>query len=265
LNGKNRMIVCHIPGLGDPYLGHKLEIIGNNLEILCQELFQKNTTFLKCLVLIRTYENQHYGLIQDWIEWYWKKRFPMFTFVLISFKGYLGEYMDKYRYLTNIENVKYWIWMLDDVQWSRPFCFEKAFHHMKKYNIDILSPAIRYQCPFGHRFMKWDKDTGHCLLRQTNFIELFTFICTSSACQSLWKLLPPGNKYIWGLDLLLYPYGHLNLAIDETLIIWHYYSSKNGDEDTYKDMNIELKTMNRQYPKNIKFRFKTLKTLYKYY
>lgn len=246
-------IVAFIPGFGEPYFAHKLEILQSNLDCLTRNHAREATI----TVFIRLFSAEFQDLIHTWIELFLKKRFPQVTFILHIQPELLGTFLaSSASLLQSFPKATHWIWLLDDVRLASTVDVSLYFQLLEKQKLDILSPGMSAKS-YSHDFMK--ASTGEeKVLRITNFVEIFCLFMTKDACRRMWALIPQDCKYLWGVDMLLYPYGGFRMGIVDGVEMTHYYSSKDGNPKTYKAMCAELQTVKRRYPENINFRFKTL-------
>lgn len=148
--------------------------------------------------------------------------------------------------------------LLDDVEIRPPFDASKLFRRMLLEDLHILSPSLDRRSVSGHKFMfrLWPHASPP-VFRRTNYAELFLYVMTQEGYRRWHALLLPQNRFLWGIDLILSP-NHFRIAIDESVCVRHYFSSKLDRSPHYRAMQEELRKYTRLFPNHIAFRFKNL-------
>lgn len=148
--------------------------------------------------------------------------------------------------------------LLDDVEIRSPLDASLLFRRMLLEDLHILSPTLDRRSVSGHKFMfrLWPK-TSPPVLRRTNYAELFFYIMTLEGYRRWHALLLPQSRFLWGIDLVLFP-NRFRIGIDESVCIRHYFSSKLDRSPHYRAMQEELRKYTRLFPDHIAFRFKNL-------
>lgn len=250
-----RHLVVFLPGFGEDRIAHKLEILCDNVATIVSTCapFSPRIT-----VIVRLYSMAWEGVLQTWIEHVLFPTFPTVSFSVQAIPGLLGEFLVQHPWWKLFPSASHWLWILDDVRLG-PSCVNVAemAHVMSMHRLDVLSPTMTVGEGFCHKFMRsWDVKQPRRRLRLTNFAELFCFLLTADGCQRLWQLIPRDSRFLWGVDMLLAPYGKFRIGLLEGAEMIHFYTSKEGDKTTYRNMCRELREVKRRFPDNVNFRFR---------
>jgi len=263
-------VVVFVPGLGESFFAHKLEILRDNVQVIVRSCEQWACTIT---VVVRLYSLEQEEVLRTWSRLVLQKLFPRIAVVIYAQRALLGAFLASHQHLWKaFPRATHWIWILDDVRISSLVDVHRMLTCLEQHDLDIVSPTMSPLCSFCHRFMKSSRevpegDEGGLVkwppvrLRVTNFAELFCFVMTSSACRRLWALVPEDSQYLWGLDMLLHPYGALRLGLVDGAEMHHYYTSREGDKDTYKAMCRELRSVKKRYPQNVNFHFEEFRSV----
>jgi len=254
-----RPTVIIIPGFGGTkeVMLKKLRIFHHNVQFLHQ---QRSAV----VWIVRLYTPEHNSLFDESIK-YFEKTYTTQTFCWYTQPGQMGPFLrDCCKQLwTSFSDDSSIIIMLDDIELCPSVNLGTMKQMMQKYALDILSPSLHTQSVSCHRFMRASYPVIYTpLLRITNFAELFLYMFTKTSFGAYLELIPPDTEYMWGVDMLLYPYAHMKIGILNTMFIIHHISSKLENNVMYEEMLQELRQTSRQFPNNLKFKFKDLQHIH---
>lgn len=250
-----RHLIIFLPGFGEDRIAHKLDIFCENVGCIVASCapFSPRIT-----VIVRLYSMDWEAVLRTWIEHVLAPTYPTVSFSIQAIPGLLGEFLVQHPWWKLFPSASHWLWILDDVRLGASSVnMAEMAHVMAMHRLDLLSPTMTVGQGFCHKFMRsWDVKASRRKLRLTNFAELFCFLLTADACQRLWQLIPRDSRFLWGLDMLLAPYGKFRIGLLEGAEMIHFYTSKEGDKATYRQMCRELRDVKRRYPENVNFHFR---------
>ena len=144
---------------------------------------------------------------------------------IIPKPGIVGEFI-YHSVSTFYENYDYIFLFLDDIELPQDLSIEKMIFVYNKEQLDILGLPLTINSPANHSFMYQNIEMirqGYTY-RETNFIEYFVYLISSSNFSKYIAFFNKDTKWCWGIDLSLYCNG-MKLGMLENYPIKHYFKS----------------------------------------
>ena len=282
-----------IPGFGETKLTEKCKILRTNIHRLFEEVFLYNTILhetknlensenpqklqkLQIFVHIRLYTLDVEDSFREMIR-NLEKDYGISIHLCVQ-EGHLGTYIRESLTPSFVRDYNHdlheihdgggekeekgkkgemdgVVLLLDDVELLPSFSIVTLFETLQYHNLDVLSPTLHSTSASAHRFMMQKGDDKKNRLRLTNFAELFCLAFSIQGYEIYHSLIPSFTKYMWGIDMIMYPYGNMKIGILSGMYVRHYFSSKLEHSPEYKRMEAELRTLSKMYPNNLKFKF----------
>ena len=154
-------ILIVIPGLGEPYLNHKLEILHNNIKNI------DNTINANLTLMIFNYSStkNNYNFVT-------KNKLCTIEY---SGKNYIGQALYKYVKPEFVESFDYIFIILDDIELNSTFDLQRLIYNYNCHKIDILSPSLTLDSQYSHKHMLQDESPINTI-RLSTFLELFCYL-----------------------------------------------------------------------------------------
>jgi hypothetical protein len=220
-------ILIVIPGLGEPYLQHKLNILHNNIKII------DNTINGNLTLMIFNYSltNNNYNFNTN----------NKLCVIEHKKKTYLGQAIFNYVQPQLIDSFDYILMILDDIELNSSFDLQRMIYSYNKYKFDILSPVLTLDSQYSHLQMLEDTSPINSI-RTSTFIELFCYLMDPCVYKKYYQFYDENSKFCWGIDLLLYEYKFKLGLINDVLMKHHYKGISYENINPYEEMrNVFIK------------------------
>jgi hypothetical protein len=206
----NEKILLVVPGIGQPNIKKKLEILESNLA------YFKNINFIAYLF--------QYSLESDYL-----KKFEGDSKIkIVKEKGIVGDFLRNHITPELVEDFTHIIILLDDVEIQKGFSIEGLLKFKNKFHIDILSCSYTKDSKGPWTIMK---SVDSCYGRITNFAELIFNIMDIPTYIKYYQFIIPENPWMWGLDLSLNQLG-FRIGIIDKMPVRHYFGGEGIPPDS---------------------------------
>lgn len=241
LIGRHRGIVkprigCFLTGFGEPNIEIKKEILLKNLEVI-KSWKEKYDVDLYIYLYTPSYLDKLNELdVKKYVS----------NVYITAKPGIVGEFI--YRDVSkHYEGYDYIFLFLDDIELPKNLSLEMMILVYNKEQLDILGLPLTLDSPANHAFMYQNIDMvrqGYTY-RETNFIEYFVYLISSSKFEKYLAFFNKDTKWCWGIDLALYNNG-MRLGMLDSYPLKHYFKacsySKNLPDPKIEFNNIKSKT-----------------------
>ena len=250
----DKLLVC-VPGMGGPsHLLEKMSSLERNLAVVHAQI--------QADWFIRFYDTEGWELYLSVYKRKWEAAYPNASIFAFFRPGQLAEFLrDDFHRIPLSDGV---LFLLDDVELLRPFSIEVLVSTLKAFDLHVVSPLMSSDS-HAHCFMKRvpqaPASRRNYMTRLVNFVEFFCVYFSKEGWEKYRQLIPPDNQYLWGIDLLMYPYGELKMGMVDVMFVKHHFSAKSGRSHQIKNMTEELKRITQSHPRHLAFRWKTLEWL----
>lgn len=195
-----------IPGFGEPYWDLKINILRNNLEVFKTHAWNS----LKIRICQYSVEKDLPQDIRDdpCIE-------------VVKTPGVVGEFIKKYGCAP--EGTSHSMIVLDDIELLKEaFDWNKIIGWLDTYHFHVLSPAMTLDSLIEYPYMQTNPSVP-CQLKSTSVCELFCYIMKDIVFKKyVAEIVDEENKWMWGVDLLLFLKFGLCPAIMNHIQMRHY-------------------------------------------
>lgn len=251
-----RCCVLVIPGFGVPHIRKKQEWLYMNVYKIRQSL--PSSWWLYIIVSCYSGDAASHVFCLGHLPRYPKTRW-IIRFVPDILGRFLRTQLDPscLRSFCGTASIAMVMILLDDVEIVGEFDADRAHRTLLQEDLHILSPTLDRRSVSCHKFMFRLWSTAASTFRRTNYAELFFYIMTFRGYTRWHALLDPDTRFLWGIDMILFPMG-VRIGVSEELMVRHHISSKLEKSPFYHQMQQELRSYSRRYPQNIAFRFKNL-------
>jgi len=251
-----------IPGFGGPlHVEEKIQILENNLRRFSDmSVATEQVTGSKhpILVIVRVYDNHVWKRFQEKQE-QWNSQFSPYCIVDSFFQpGKLATFLRQGMSLSTWKSIAPYLFViLDDVEICPNVNLFELRSILEGTQSHVVSPALHVSSTSCHSFMKQSSKVQKILFR-TNFLECFGLLFSQEGWTIYHGLIPEWNQYLWGMDMIMYPYGHMDMFLVPFQHLIHHFSSKFDKSPFYTQMTKELDRMTKQFPQHLGFQFKIL-------
>lgn len=199
-------IAVVIPGFGDPHWDHKIQILRNNLDTIRQGPWSVD-------VFISQYDFNH--------------EFPKDILYDTSIhitkeKGILGRNLYYHAPPSNLQDYKYVILLLDDVELVAPLDWDSVLSLKEVCKMDMVSP-----CLVDPRMSVWNfmiHVPSDIVLKEMTVCELFCYFMDIDTYKRYFEFVDPENPWMWGMDFMLKTHMNLRVGIlNQVQMIHHYW------------------------------------------
>ena len=219
-------LLYYLAAIGGPRLEDKLKILTRNLIYINHTLKQNFSIVINC------YSEAH--IISKFI-----KKFSFLDAIYFHYKpkAVLTELWFTNPYTKHFNIYDEIIFILDDVSIHK-VNIQKLVSIRKKYNIDLISPAI---IGASHNYMN---SLPPNKLAFTNSLEIYCMVVTPNGFKKYLSVNSLQNKWIWGVDFL-FGYFNIKTAVYYAMNAYHLipstsYGGHGKDNEAIKLMNIFL-------------------------
>ena len=207
-----------IPGFGGNNINHKIEILQSNLNII-----QSTWICDKISIIIYVYDPDIIQLIP-------KELFNNTNIKWIIQKGVVGNYLLQFQNEMKYSENSYLLILLDDVQLSNNVKLSKMVEYLNEFSFDIISPCLTANSKYQFNYMLHTSNNENALF-VTSACELFCYFMKSKTFKLKYsKYINETNPWMWGIDMMLYNYFKLKVALINGMTMTHYYKNESYNE-----------------------------------
>ena len=207
-----------IPGFGGPNIEHKISILQSNLNII-KGSWISNKIYIRIFV----YDSTIIQLLSkelvdnDIITW-------------IIHKGIVGEFLIQYTKNIQYNDDTYLLILLDDVELNESVNINKMFKYYNDLSLDIISPALTHNSKYQFNYMLQVPNNDNALYITTACEFFCYFMKYSIYIENYYPYIDINNPWLWGMDMMLYNYFKLNVAIINGMTMTHHYKNISYDK-----------------------------------
>ena len=207
-----------IPGFGSPNINHKIEILESNINTIHSQWFSN-----KVFITIYVYD-------PDIIQIIPKKLFNNTNIKWIIQKGVVGNYLLQFQNEMKYSENSYLLILLDDVQLSNNVKLSKMVEYLNEFSFDIISPCLTANSKYQFNYMLQTPNNENVLFI-TNACELFCYFMKFKTFKLKYsEYINDKNPWMWGMDMMLYNYFKLKVALINGMTMTHYYKNESYNE-----------------------------------
>lgn len=210
----NPSLFIIVPGFGAPHLDEKIAILENNLKQIRLTLPNARIKIRVCCYDANVISRLPQQLLQDdCIEWIIKK-------------GIVGQFIHAYATPKDVEEFDYVMLLLDDIELKNTIDIGKMIEYHKHFKFDIISPSMTLDSKVQYAYLLHQPNAGYHM-KVTSACEAFCYLMHRSSYSNYYKLIEPvDNPWLWGVDLVLYKYHKMHIAVLNNMQMKHHYKNE---------------------------------------
>jgi hypothetical protein len=231
-----RSVLVLIPGFGEPYWGHKLEILSHNYHCLTAH---PSAADIHIDFKILQYSPQR-SFPMDFFERHTPAHQRVSNFSLVVSTGIIGSNIYQHAPPSIAADYDYVMILLDDIEFQSPIQWGDLCMILDTpaLEVDILSPCLKDPSMSPWTYMAHQPQLAKRYSRafiKRNRCELFVYLMKASTYSTYYHHIDPENPYMWGMDLILKHSFDLQPAIVNHWVMYHHYKGAG----TYRDEAVE--------------------------